>query len=356
MSTLTLPRFVLTALAVLCLLAPRGADAAPRLLFSPVAESEVEKELEAEVEQELLLALDRVVLESRALGAVGFTQMPLAEQLQLLEPWANEDDVLAVAWLAPSSDERLLLHLVLVAEGRTVLRVVEAASGPGGAGALALAAREVLSLLLVSRERAAQEVAPAAPEPSPEPVVDPPAQPLRRWSVHLLSGVGLRPSQSIGPPVLGQLQAGFAVDLVGRLSLAIDGVLMASGGAEAAMSFLSGGGGAQLRWLPGGEKLGAGPLFSVLLMGTRLQLPEGDGLSVQHFDLRFGPGFGLRVDPGAQLGLFLQASLDILPTLWEARRRSTDEVLFSSALLQARVVFGLRVQLPPVPHSSSSNE
>lgn len=347
------PRYLLGVLSVLLLCVPAAAGATPRLLFAPVGESDDEKSLEAEVEQELLLALDDVVLESRALAVAGFAQMPVAQQLPLLQPWASEQDVLAVSWLDPLSEDRLRLHLVLAAEGRTVLRVVEAASGPGGAAALALAAREVLSLLLVSRERAERAERESREVEEREPVVvlqesdsSSSRGQAHRWGVHLLPGVGLRPSGAAGPRVLGQLQLGFILGLVGRLSLSLDGVFLLSGGPGAPLSLHSAGGGAQLRWLPGDDKVGAGPLLSVLLMGTRLQLSEDEGLSVEHLDLRLGPGFGLRLNPVPGIGLFLQASLDLLPRPWGARLRSSGALVFASSTVEARLGLGVVVSLP----------
>jgi len=301
------------------------------------------------MEQELLLTIDTVGLEARALEVSGFAQLPVARQLPLISPWTTEDDVLAVGWLDPLSADPLRMHLVLADEGRTVLRVVEASPGPQAVATLALAVREVLTLVIASRERVANQ----APQPEaaePDEVLtetEPPKSPT--WSVHVLPGLGLRSSGSIGNVHLAQLQAGVALRLRGRLSLAFDALLLRGGGPDAATTETSFGGGLQLRWLPGSGKVGAGPLFSVMFVGTRLALSDQSDLVVEHFDLRFGPGFGFRLAPLPQFSLLLQAGVDIQPRLWEARLRSNGEPLHVSSIAQARISLGVEIALPRGP-------
>jgi len=316
------------------------ASAGPRLIFIPVAESEAEIATEAEVEQELLLTLDAVSLETRARPDPGFAGMPIAQQLPLLAPWWQEDGVLAVGWLDPLSAAPLRFHLVVVAEGRTVLRVVEAAPGAAGPGALALAIREVLSLVRLSRQRE-----PAQDETAPRETLSSKAPP-RQWSLHVLPGVAIPPPSAAGPSPLGQLQLGFAVQLKSELWLTTSGLLLLGGGDQQPFTLTSAGGGAGLRWLPGNERVGAGPLLSVLFLHTRLMLSEGDQPTTEHFDVRVAPGFGLRLAPVPTVRLLLAASVDLMPRPWEARLRSTGEQLLKSTPAQFRLSLGVEFVLP----------
>lgn len=337
MSSLSpLPRLALLVGGLL-LAGATQAWAAPKLIVALVAEEDPARSIEASVQEELSLALDEVALEVRALTAPGFGRMPLAEQLPLIEPWTQEDEVLAVTWLDPLSGETLRLHVVFASEGRAVLRVVEADAEDGGAPALALALREVLALVVASRE-AANDEAEAVPEPEP--------QSPARWDLHVLGGLGLRGQSAEGPPLLGSLEAGVTVGVVGRLSLGVEGLLLFTRPSEAPVSLTSAGGGLRLHWLPGSDRVGGGPVLSVLLLGTRLTLQDGDQPSVQHADLRIAPGAALRIEPLPELGIVIQGTLDLLPRPWEARQRSTGELLFSSAGLQARLAIGITVRLP----------
>ena len=308
------------------------------------------------MEQELVLTIDTVGLESRALEVSGFAQLPVALQLPLISPWTTEDDVLAVGWLDPLSSDPLRMHLVLADEGRTVLRVVEASPGPQAVATLALAVREVLTLVIASRERAAKQ--PPQPETAePDEVsteTEPPGRPT--WSVHVLPGLALRSVGSVGNVHLGQLQAGVAISLKGHLSLAFDALLLRGGGPDATATETSVGGGLQLRWLPGAGRVGAGPLFSVMFGGTRLALAQQSDLVVEHFDVRFGPGFGLRVAPIPQFSLLLQAGVDIRPLLWEARLRSSGEPVHVSSIAEARISLGVEIPLPRTSPAGGSSE
>ena len=338
MSSLTSCSRLAALLAFVCVSGATQAWASPTLIFAQVAEEDDTQSTEASVQQELSLALDEVILEVRALEAPGFGRMPLAEQLPLLDPWTREDDVLAVTWLDPLSSGMLRLHVVFASEGRAVLRVVEADPSAGGAPALALALREVLDLVLASREAAATK-----PEPPPESA---PVRPGPVGDLHLLGGVGVPKPGAEGPPVLGSLQAGVTLRLVGRLSMGVEGLLLLSRGPSSSLHLTSVGGGLRVHWLPGNERVGAGPVFSVLLLGTRLDLQDGDELSVEHFDVRVSPGIALRLEPLPQLAVFVQAALDFLPRPWEARRRSDGGLVFFSADLGARFGVGVTLGLP----------
>jgi hypothetical protein len=121
-----------------------GNSGRPVLLFLCVGEDEESRALETGfLEQLELVLLDFEVQKARILGG-GFPGRALSEQLDTIRPFAERTGAGIAAWIEQTSSSAISLHLTALSRGRSWVRTVEVAGGPGSEAELAMAVLELL--------------------------------------------------------------------------------------------------------------------------------------------------------------------------------------------------------------------
>ncbi len=296
----SIPPFICFAL-VLTLLGPTRSHAAnkpeqvapkPLVLLISVADDPSRRAIENDLTTELALALDRFTVGSITEHGPRFTALSSADQLERIERDLTAHEATAALWLQQKSTDSIGLHLVVIGEGRAVLRIVEIGHGPDAAVELAVAARELLDQAIVSEDQIADS--------------GPPMNLVLQGTGLLRGGVaGHR-----GPSLLWGAQLAVQFDrwdqLFVRGALGVtSGPLDQTGKAEVEALGIHPGVIVGYRWrcrmLSFGPLLGAGPSWLRVYFP-----PEANETPRRHTSWR------LRLDGGAHLGLTVTQSIDLL--------------------------------------------
>lgn len=169
-------------LSLLCLSLQAGprVAAAPMVLVVRTEASPDAARREQKLYEQLSIALDDFAVMLTAPPEPGFADLKLPEQVAIALSEAESTSAVAVAWLVLPAPKQVMVHLVARGTGRTLIKTVEATTGPQAESTLAVVVRELLgtaflfepspelptSLQSVVREVRAQ-VTPTAPTPPP---------------------------------------------------------------------------------------------------------------------------------------------------------------------------------------------
>lgn len=161
--------------------------------------------------EQLALALDDFAVMLTAPPQAGFADLRLPDQVAIALNEAEASSAVAVAWLVLPAPKQVMVHLVARNTGRTLVKTVEATTGPQAEATLAVVVRELLGTAFLfepttTLPASVQSVVKDVRTQAVAPEVNEPAKPVKRLSVddHLwraTATVSARTLQQLGAPV-----------------------------------------------------------------------------------------------------------------------------------------------------------
>ncbi len=120
------------------------ADSVPNtVLFLEVADDADGKARDQRFAADLKMSLDDSKVQVMRMDNAGFGRLAAREQVALVRPLIERQNAVAAIWLAESSPDLLVLHVVVLSRGRALIRLVETKQDDSESD-LASAARELL--------------------------------------------------------------------------------------------------------------------------------------------------------------------------------------------------------------------
>jgi hypothetical protein len=338
----------------------------PVLLLVLTATEDAAAEREQRLRTELALTLDGFDVRAVESGDVGFPGLALSDKLALIQLWVDRNGAVATTWVEEAPSGQVLLHLVALATGRALVRIVEAERGPDTEAELALAARELLGEAYLfgpaTGDPAVEQVVSAvqaqvAPPPTAAPpvVVAPsPRAPTTRpepvWGVlplarvggglyghrgpHLQAGGGLAVERRLGSGGFARLMLGAAG---GPRGTTRDGLV--TGLVVEPVAAL---GYAWTFWV-----LSLGPVVELAAPWSRLELALGAGDPQQFgwWGFRAALGIELRLELTPALGLVAGWNAGGQARQEEFERRSDGSTVLETPIIDWRASAGLILRL-----------
>ncbi|MCP4676634.1 MAG: hypothetical protein GY854_14195 [Deltaproteobacteria bacterium] len=128
------------------------ADDSNRVVFLRLSDDQERDILEREFVSELRMTLDGTVVIERRIREPSFAHLPMNEQASLVRPLLEKDKAVAAIWLTKAKSGVIVLHVVVVSQGRALARLVEAPADGAFNTGLAAAARELLKASYLFKE------------------------------------------------------------------------------------------------------------------------------------------------------------------------------------------------------------
>ncbi len=115
-----------------------------RVVFLKISTDRENDIREREFVSELRMTLDGPIVVERRIRESGFAHLSVNEQMSHVRPMLESNSAVAAIWLTKSKSGHTVLHVVVVSQGRVLVRLVEAPADEVSETGLAAAARELL--------------------------------------------------------------------------------------------------------------------------------------------------------------------------------------------------------------------